>query len=568
MEYNPSHPNQFPTKTRLEEETLESQESNEDPNEKLLNQNDPDDNLEDKIMQSNQTINDTILAERLIYKRKNQYNQPGGDTLESVGVTMESPGLLPVAPIMSFDNRILSIHSGILYRIQGIQTLIIANVSDRAEWNDTKEGKKTGYVPRIAEYMFASFYNERDGMNPYITAEEDSTRWKNHEYTKNKTKGALWMFVPTEKEKFFEIRNRNYPASLLVWGYDKDEGEFVLYLETRRTYLKRYMKDGSLRHRSIFALHRVTEYYNWEIVRDKRPKYYIYTYNQNHVYLYESTKRGCTMLIVRNSAEQPYMPDKTDMMGRPLDMFYITRIDLTGNYTASIFSFSYEKSIVDVFALSQEQKGSIKNLRTFQIANRGPVPVTQYVFEDIVGKNDIRFEFFDTFRAFQWVTLEAHLPSFGIAPIVMSGVLGRNTDTNVISREFTKEYEIQDKIVLESGSWINASVIFQRIDNLENPFNAIMEVTEPADRLYFDKQGKPRFIRLSLPAKMIENTWHTKANFTYDRVIERREAALVVQVKGKLIGSYGLRAFVKKNQRDYSAGIISCGDEDHNKPGS
>lgn len=77
--------------------------------------------------------------------------------------------------------------------------------------------------------------------------------------------------------QFYEIRNRNYPDGLLVFNYDVEEGEFVLNLEIRKEYLKRYTPDGVLRARALFSFQLVSENFEWELRHD-RPKYYLVTY--------------------------------------------------------------------------------------------------------------------------------------------------------------------------------------------------------------------------------------------------------------------------------------------------
>lgn len=238
-------------------------------------------------------------------------------------------------------------------------------------------------------------------------------------------------------------------------------------------------------------------------------------------------------------------------------MFYITRLGLTGQYTANIFSFMYEKSIVDVFAKSAVD-GTVTERSNFELANRSPIHSFQYVFDEIPFTNEYHFKFPQSFKEFQWVTVEGHVPSFGVAPLIQTGVLGENTNVQEIKRSVDKVYKIQDKIKLEPGTTVSGSIHFQSIQDFVNPFTAMMEVTEPTDRFYWDKQGRPKFVRLSMPGSFIERTWASKANITYERVIEKREVAMVVQITGTLISTYGLRAFVRKSHSPYSTGIVAC----------
>lgn len=504
-------------------------------------------------------------AENFIRLRKAKLgaNQPPGDILlETVASSPRGFGLLPVTTMKSYEGKKLPIHSGIFYRIQGMQTLIVGNATtvDNGEWTGLAPGtgNKVGYNPRVGEFLGSSQAKRRSGANPFVTSEENPHHWKNTEHLEQRTKSVLWMFIPTEYDKFYEIRNRNYPMSLLVWSYDIDEGEFILHLETRRQYLKRYQPEGVLRYRALFSFQLVSSPMWWEL-RKGRPKYRLITFNANHVYLYESQLKGCTVLAARNSGSLPYTPEKTDMVGRSLDMFYITRTGLSGEYTASIFSFMFDKSIVDIFAESAAND-AVDDTTSCELFNRGPVDSTQYIVEQVPSVNSFKFNFKDKFTNFQWVAIESQLPSFGIPPIIIAGAIGNNTDTKQIEREIKKMHSVEDKVVVEPGHWINASVYFQFIDNFNNPFTALMEITEPADRLYIGRNGKPKFIRFSLPGDFIEHNWESKANFKYERVIEKREAALVVQVHGNLIASYGLRLFAKKVPIMYSVPIVNCED--------
>ncbi|CAL8111596.1 unnamed protein product [Orchesella dallaii] len=548
VEDNPDHPNKAPVATHLEHD--EASEKNNDEEEE-------EDSEEIQAqLENGAAIDDEIEVELLIHQRKNKLRE-GAGTLEMIAETPKSVGLLQITKLIGVSKRDLPLYQGLLYRIQSIQTLRVGNTTTEqdGEWQEGGDG----IIPVVGEYLGVSFNNERDGNNPFITAEENKNHWKNEEYEQNKTKSVLWMFVPTEYPNFYEIRNRNYPMSLLVWMFDLEELEFVLGLETRRNYLHRYQADGELRNRALFSVEMISETYNWEL-RHNRPKFYLTTYNQNHVYLYDSKKKRCSILVIRNSATDSYAPIKTDKVGRPLDMFYITRTNVTGKFSASVHSFAFDKTIVDVFA-SSTSKGFVKQLGEFDMINRGPITTTQYLYEEISHPNKITFRFRDSLSPFQTVTVESVLPSFGVAPIIHAGVIGEKTDTKEITKEFIKLYKIQDKISLSTGEYINASIIFQYAENFDNPFTCMLEVTEMADRLLWDRSGKPRFVKLSLPGELIQHSFKERASFHYERVIEKREVAYVIEIRGNMIGSYGLRGFVKKTKIPYSGAGEACENE-------